>query len=207
MGDEPRRNQEAGNRRPRSRATTDWRGTRATRGSVRATSRCPPARANRAAPSGNVAYAATRPSELAEASWSDSTRLGTDASFAGLHMSVSISIRNEITTSSTRSWKNGNSASRTARPMSHVTITLRRSHRSISAPPTGASTKPGSIRAIITRPIPVPPDTDWARARMASSPIQSPRLEENCAANSRKNGPLRTPKVDDSIGCWSDPAG
>ncbi len=48
--------------------------------------------------------------------------------------------------------------------------------------------KPGSMRATITRPTAVPEfDTRAAIARIAMSPIQSPRLETTCAPNSGRN--------------------
>lgn len=66
-----------------------------------------------------------------------------------------------------------------ARPRSQVTMVRRRSQRSTRTPPTGARKNPGSIRAAITSPTAasLPPDTLAARAMMATSPIQSPRLE------------------------------
>ena len=83
--------------------------------------------------------------------------------------------------------KNGSNASSPARPMSQLTITTLRFHRSTSAPPSGASKKPGSMRATITRPTAVPEfDTFVASARIATSPIQSPRLDTNCAAEQRQ---------------------
>ena len=72
--------------------------------------------------------------------------------------------------------------------MSHSTITLRRSKRSMMTPPTVPSRKPGSTRVVITRLTAAPElfDTRSAIARMAMRPIQSPRLETNCAVQSRK---------------------
>ena len=64
---------------------------------------------------------------------------------------------------------------------SHSTITRRRSQRSSSAPPNGASRNPGSIRAVMTSPTPYPNRHRSASARIASSPIQSPRLDTHCA--------------------------
>ncbi len=72
--------------------------------------------------------------------------------------------------------------------MSHSTITLRRSNRSMMTPPTVPSRKPGSTRVVITRLTAAPElfDTRFAIARTAIRPIQSPRLEMNCAVQSRK---------------------
>src|SRR4028119_485582 len=72
--------------------------------------------ANRAEAMGNVPYAAARENELADASLSPSTRLGTDASLAGDHSSVKTSrtkdARNRCHTELTR----GNVASTRPRP-------------------------------------------------------------------------------------------
>ena len=64
----------------------------------------------------------------------------------------------------------------------------RRSHRSTRTPPNGARKNPGSIRAAMTNPMAasLPPETRAARAMMATSPIQSPRLETTWAIQSRK---------------------
>ena len=52
--------------------------------------------------------------------------------------------------------------------------------------------KPGSMRATMTRPMPVPePDTFCAIAMIARSPVQSPRLETNCAPISGMNPGVR----------------
>ena len=85
--------------------------------------------------------------------------------------------------------------------MSHVTITTLRFHRSTSAPPSGARRKPGSMRATITRPTPVPElETLVASARIATSPIQSPRLETTCAAQMRVKPGARNTDRDGGIG-------
>ena len=114
----------------------------------------PASAANIAAPSGNVPNAATSPSEFADASWSGSfTMLGTVASFAGPHSSVSISIDEREDDEPQRSSPERQYDEQPARARCRsVTITTLRFHRSTSAPPNGASTKPGSMRAIITRP-------------------------------------------------------
>ena len=128
---------------------------------------------------------------------------GTVASFAGPHRSVSTSMRNESTTSPSKLSKNGSSASNPARPMSQLTITTLRFHRSTSAPPNGARMKPGSIRAVITRPTAVPElETLVASARIATSPIQSPRLDTTCASQIRMNPGTRNTDREGGIG-WS----
>ena len=83
---------------------------------------------------------------------------------------------------------NGRHTSRLARPMSHRTITLRRSNRSMITPPTVPSRKPGRTRVVMTRLTAAPElsETRAAMARMAMSPIQSPRLDTHCANQSRK---------------------
>jgi hypothetical protein len=84
--------------------------------------------------------------------------------------------------------QNGSTASSAARPMSHVTITALRFQRSMSAPPTGANRKPGSMRATITKPTAVAEfETRPAIAMIAKSPVQSPKLDTNCAPNSGRN--------------------
>ena len=73
--------------------------------------------------------------------------------------------------------------------MSQLTITLRRSNLSMITPPTVPRKKPGTTRVTITRLTAAPElfDTRAAIARIAMRPIQSPRLETNCASHSRKN--------------------
>ena len=73
--------------------------------------------------------------------------------------------------------------------MSQATITLRRSNLSTITPPTVARKKPGTTRVTITRLTAAPEllETRAAIARMAMSPIQSPKLETTCASQSRKN--------------------
>ena len=81
--------------------------------------------------------------------------------------------------------QNGKTARSPARPMSHDTITTLRFHRSMSAPPSGANKNPGSMRATMTNPTAVAEfDTLEAMARIAIRPVQSPRLETNCAPKS-----------------------
>ena len=101
-------------------------------------------------------------------------------------------MRNERTTRPKRLSQNGRIARSANRPMSQLTITTLRFHLSRKTPPIGASTKPGSMRAIITSPIPVPdPETFPAIAMIASRPVQSPRLETNCAPMSGMNPGVR----------------
>ena len=73
--------------------------------------------------------------------------------------------------------------------MSHNTITLRRSNRSTITPPTVPRRNPGSTRVTITRLTAAPElsETRAAIARIAMSPIQSPRLEITWASHNRKN--------------------
>ncbi len=125
---------------------------------------------------------------LADASCSGSTRFGTDASFAGPHSNVRISSANEKTTSQPMLSTKGSNASSDARPMSHHTITRRRSNRSMMTPPTVPRKKPGTTRATITRLTAAPElsETRAAIARIAMRPIQSPVLEMTCASQRRK---------------------
>ena len=149
---------------------------------------------------GNVPYDATSDSVFADASWSGSTRLGTDASLAGPQSSVRTSSANENTTSQPMLSTNGSSASSVARPMSHHTITFRRSNRSMMTPPTVPRKKPGTTRATMTRLTAAPElsDTRAAMARIAMSPIQSPVLEMTWATQSRKYD--RVPKTRQGAG-------
>ena len=107
---------------------------------------------------------------------------------AGDHSSVRISSRNEARNSPSSVSTNGSVATMADRPMSQMTIVRRRSHRSISTPPTGARKNPGTMRAAITRPTAaeLPCDTRAASATTATRPIQSPRLETTWAIHSRK---------------------
>ena len=72
--------------------------------------------------------------------------------------------------------------------MSQVTITLRRSKRSITTPPTVPRKNPGTTRATMTRLTAAPElsDTRVAIARIAIRPIQSPMLDTTCASQRRK---------------------
>ena len=95
-----------------------------------------------------------------------SRRSGTVASLAGPHISVSISMqeRDDDEPEQVVPERQDQRAA-PARPMSQVTITVLRFQRSRNTPPIGASTKPGSMRATITRPIPVPDPTPCRRSR------------------------------------------
>jgi hypothetical protein len=118
------------------------------------------------------------------------TRLGTDASLAGDHTSVSTSRSNEATNRPNTESTNGSVPITRPRPMSQITMTFLRSQRSTSTPPTEARKKPGIIRALMTRATDASgdePPTRAARARMATRPIQSPREETTCATHRRKN--------------------
>ena len=138
---------------------------------------------------GNVPYDAASESELAAESCSPSTRFGTVAACAGPHKSVSTSRPSETSSNPGRLSMNGSARSRLARPMSQATITLRRSNLSMITPPTVPRKKPGTTRVTITRLTAAPElfETRAAIARMAMSPIQSPKLETTCASHSRKN--------------------
>ncbi len=113
---------------------------------------------------------------------------GTVAACAGPQRRVRISSPSEISSNPPRLSTNGRSTRRLARPMSHSTITLRRSKRSMMTPPTVPRRKPGSTRVVMTRLTAAPElsDTRAAMARIAIRPIQSPRLETTCAVQSRK---------------------
>src|SRR3954462_10084321 len=126
---------------------------------------------------GNVPYAAASDIELADVSRSTGTRLGTDASLAGDHARVKISITSEAITSPVTLCTNGNVAITEARPRSQTTITFLRSQRSIITPATGARKNPGMMRADTPRPTAAPPEplpTLTARIVMARNPSQSP---------------------------------
>ena len=157
--------------------------------------------------SGKVANDATSDNVFAEGSCSVFTRCGTDASFAGPHNSVMISSANETATSPARLSMKGRTASKTARPTSQVTITRRRSNRSMMTPPTVPSRKPGITRAAITKPTAAPElcDTRAAIARIAIKPTQSPVLEVTCASHSRKYE--RVPKTRHGAGGTGDSSG
>src|SRR4029077_9587251 len=127
----------------------------------------------------------------------------------GPHSRVSISIANDSKTSDQMFSQNGNNASNANRPMSQLTITTLRFQRSMSAPPSGANKKPGSMRATITKPTAVAEfDTRGAIARIANRPVQSPRLDANCAPNSGRNpGTLKTRHGAGGIGSRSGAGG
>ena len=97
------------------------------------------------APSGNVPNAATSPSEFADASWSGSfTMFGTRRVLRRPPQQRE-HLDQERDDDETEQVRPRTAAARAApaRPMSHVTITTLRFQRSTSAPPSGASTKPG----------------------------------------------------------------
>ena len=81
--------------------------------------------------------------------------------------------------------------------MSHSTITLRRSKRSMITPPTVPSRKPGSTRVVITRLTAAPElsETRAAMARIAMSPIQSPEARDE----------LRDPEPEEGLGAEDAP--
>src|SRR3954471_18534498 len=146
--------------------------------------------ANMMAAIGNVPYAAASERLLAEVSRSTGTMFGTDASLAGDHASVKISITNDASTRPDTLCTNGSDATTAARPRSQTTITFLRSQRSIITPATGARKNPGMMRADMTRPTAAPPDpppTSAARMVMARKPSQSPTADTTCAIQRRKN--------------------
>ena len=64
------------------------------------------------------------------------------------------------------------------------------------------------MRATITRPTAVPElDTFVASARIATRPIQSPRLDTTCASQIRVNPGTRNTDREGGIGCSSGWAG
>ena len=139
---------------------------------------------------GKVPYAAASENELAEASFSDATRLGTDASLAGDHSSVSTSSTSEATNRPQTVFTNGRVSRTRPRPTSQPTMTRRRSQRSTSTPPTEARKNPGIIRALMTRAMAASGDpfpTRAVRVRMANRPIQSPMDDTTWASQRRKN--------------------
>ncbi len=84
-----------------------------------------------------------------------------------------------MSTSPTRFSTNGSSNSIDARPRSQITMTLRRSRRSMRTPPTVPRKNPGTTRASMTRPTAAPElfEIRAAMARIAMRPIQSPVLD------------------------------
>ena len=142
-----------------------------------------------AAPIGNVPYDATSDRVFADASLSSGTKCGTDASFAGPHSSVMISMKNDAITSSHRLLTNGTVQISAARPRSQSTMILRRSKRSTMTPPSVARKNPGSMRAPMTRLSAAAElfDSCAVMPRIAKRPTQSPRLENTCAIQRRRN--------------------
>ena len=106
--------------------------------------------------------------------------------------------------------QNGNSASSPARPMSHVTITTLRFQRSMSAPPSGANRKPGSMRATITKPTAVAEFEHAARDREdreEPDPVAEARhelrAEERKEARNAEHAPRRR-RDRVAVGCRRD---
>ena len=113
---------------------------------------------------------------------------GTVASFAGPHSSVSTSMKNEMHDEAEQVVpERQQREQRRTRPMSHDTITVLRFQRSTSAPPTGASNKPGSMRAVITRPMANPDvDTLPAIAMIARKPDPVAEARDELRAEERR---------------------
>ena len=109
-------------------------------------------REDRAASTGVIPYVVTRLTWLAASSWSRRTRLGTDASLAGIQNRLAHSIRNDATNSHHSVPTSGIEANSTNRVRSAATIILRRSKRSANAPASGPKTTAGSSRTTRTPP-------------------------------------------------------
>ncbi len=105
-----------------------------------------------AAAIGVIPYVVTRLTWLASSSWSRRTRLGTEASLAGIQNRLTHSIRNDATNSHQSVPTIGIDANSTKRVKSATTIILRRSNRSANAPASGPKTTAGSSRTTRTPP-------------------------------------------------------
>ncbi len=134
---------------------------------------------NSAAATGIVPYAAANDNELADARWSDGTRCGTEASFAGVHSNVNTSSTRDATMRPGTVSTKGSDANTAARPMSQATMSFLRSKRSARTPAAGPRKNPGTMRADITRPTAASGRSLMrvARAAMARKPSQSPVAE------------------------------
>src|SRR5580700_10974706 len=139
-----------------------------------------------------VPYAETSEAELAEASMSGGTRFGTEASLAGVHISVNNSRKTEAANKPRTVWTNGRTATMSPRPMSQTTINFLRSHRSRTAVANAPKKNPGRRRPDSTTPT----ATAWldlptapARDTTARNPTQSPNDDTTWAVNSLRYGP------------------
>ncbi len=137
------------------------------------------------AASGAVPYVATSETWLAD-SRSSPTRLGTDASFAGIQNRLSSSTRIVASSSQVSVPTSGIETNRAQRSRSVTTMRPRRSKRSASTPAIGPSSTAGSSRKASTPPtarLCAPkPLTIWvAKAVTARKPSQSPKLDSSRA--------------------------
>ena len=129
--------------------------------------------------------------EFAETRRPDGTRLGTLASRAGCQKSVRVSIRNETRNSIARLSTNTRDSTSSALSTSATIIVSLRLNRSARTPDT-APNNPGSMRAVKGTRIPVTPPIWSARAIVANSATQSPKLDTTPAHHRRAKGPLLT---------------
>src|ERR1700736_1223626 len=159
-----------------------------------------------------VPYADASDAELAAASLSCGTRLGTDASLAGVHIKVSNSSRTDARNRPYTVCTNGRIANVSPRPMSHTTRSRLRSHRSSTDVANAPKKKPGMRRADRTTPtatslldfVAAPASETTAR-----KPSQSPNEDTHWAVNNRRYGPTkmlrsgRSPRVETSSSAWT----
>src|SRR5579871_5048577 len=141
-----------------------------------------------------VPYAAARLAEFAEASLSGGTRLGTDASFAGVHIRVRISSSIDARKRPHTVCTNGSTAKVKPRPMSQTTSSRLRSHRSRRLVANAPKKNPGMRRADNTTPtatsaLDLP--AAWASDTTARKPTQSPNDDTTCAVKSLRYGPTK----------------
>jgi hypothetical protein len=92
------------------------------------------------------------PSWLAVSTWSGRrSRFGTAASFEGIHMLAALPTRKLPTSSHHGALTKAMDSRKPQRSRSATIMTLRRSNRSASSPPTGANSSPGA-RPVSTTP-------------------------------------------------------
>ena len=99
-----------------------------------------------------IPYVVTRLTWLASSSWSRRTRLGTEASLAGIQNRLTHSMRKVAVNSHHSVPASGIDANRANRSTSQTTMSLRRSNRSANAPASGPNTTAGSSRTTSTPP-------------------------------------------------------
>ncbi|GFJ90080.1 hypothetical protein Prum_037220 [Phytohabitans rumicis] len=149
-------------------------------------------------------YVVIRVSWLAISSRDLGMRLGTAASLAGIHINVTVSMKNVamaaqptvIPAFSEKSATIGIEAKSTKRNRSQMTIVRRRSNRSAITPANGPRMSAGSSRTAITepkaRPFAASPLTCAdANVAVASRPSQSPRDATPVTTHNRRNGRIR----------------